>query len=162
MMLSPQLFHVTTALALLLVTSYAEKECIGICGKGNQGTKAIILTKQLIEYGRKLFATNGKSADFETIFNMCKNAGGFIASPKNKGENNAILEFVRHFNPYAYLGIKESLNPGEFLYLDGTELSYTNWYPGEPSDRRTEACAEMYIDGTWNDKKMQLPSPDCL
>ncbi|KYO27688.1 hypothetical protein Y1Q_0005247 [Alligator mississippiensis] len=52
MMLSPQLFHVTTALALLLVTSYAEKECIGICGKGNQGTKGLPLS-----FGTKLQET---------------------------------------------------------------------------------------------------------
>ncbi|XP_025071038.1 pulmonary surfactant-associated protein A-like [Alligator sinensis] len=181
MMLSPQLFCMTTALTLLLVTCYAEKECI-VSGKGTMATqgqqglplspdielqkmlqsledrilqleRVLILTKQITEYGGKLFATNGKSEDFETIFHTCKNAGGFIASPRNEGENNAILEFVKQFNTYAYMGIKEGLLPGEFLYLDNTKVSYTNWYSGEPSGRGTTTCVEMYTDGTWNDKK---------
>ncbi|XP_052533598.1 pulmonary surfactant-associated protein A-like [Tympanuchus pallidicinctus] len=103
--------------------------------------------------GQKIFATNGKTADFYATVKMCQEAGGCIASPRNADENAAILHFVKQFNRYAYLGIKESLIPGKFQFLYGADLSYTNWYSHEPSGKGEEECVEMYTDGTWNDKK---------
>ncbi|NXK56732.1 SFTPA protein, partial [Chauna torquata] len=103
--------------------------------------------------GGKIFATNGKTADFHATVKECKESGGSIAAPRNPGENAAILHFVKQFNKYAYLGIKKTLIPGKFQFLDGAKLSYVNWYSSEPSGKGDEECVEMYTDGTWNDKK---------
>ncbi|XP_054060799.1 pulmonary surfactant-associated protein A-like [Rissa tridactyla] len=111
------------------------------------------LEKMITESGGKIFATNGKRADFHATMKKCKEAGGSIATPRNPGENDAILYFVKSFNTYAYLGIKESLIPSKFQFLDGTQLTYTNWYLHEPSGKGEEECVEMYTDGTWNDRK---------
>ncbi|KFQ86158.1 Pulmonary surfactant-associated protein A, partial [Phoenicopterus ruber ruber] len=111
------------------------------------------LEKMIKASGGKIFATNGKKADFHTTLKICKEAGGSIATPRNPGENDAILDFVKSFNTYAYLGIKESLIPSKFQFLDGTQLSYTNWHLNEPSGKGEENCVEMYTDGTWNDKR---------
>ncbi|NWW80877.1 SFTPA protein, partial [Climacteris rufus] len=96
------------------------------------------LNKMITESGGKIFATSGKKADFDTTMEKCKEAGGSVAAPRNPGENEAILFFVKSFNTYAYLGIKESLIPGKFQLLDGTPLSYTNWYLKEPSGKGEE------------------------
>ncbi|XP_056350865.1 pulmonary surfactant-associated protein A-like [Oenanthe melanoleuca] len=111
------------------------------------------LSKMITESGGKIFASNGKSADFDATVEKCKEAGGSIATPRNPGENDAILYFVKYFNTYAYLGIKQSLIPGIFQQQDGAQLSYTNWYSNEPSGKGEEECVEMYTDGTWNDKR---------
>ncbi|XP_030131736.4 pulmonary surfactant-associated protein A [Taeniopygia guttata] len=111
------------------------------------------LNKMITKSGGKIFATNGKTANFDATVEKCKEAGGSIAAPKSPGENDAILYFVKYFNTYAYLGIKQSLVPGRFQLLNGAQLSYTNWYPNEPSGKGEEECVEMYTDGTWNDKK---------
>uniref|UniRef100_A0A8C6JC05 Uncharacterized protein n=2 Tax=Melopsittacus undulatus TaxID=13146 RepID=A0A8C6JC05_MELUD len=111
------------------------------------------LQKMITAAGGKIFSTNGKKADFETALNTCKEAGGSIAAPRSQAENDAILYFVKSFNTYAYLGIKEPLIPSTFQFLDGTKLNYTNWYLNEPSGKGEEECVEMYTDGTWNDKK---------
>ncbi|XP_064518611.1 pulmonary surfactant-associated protein A-like [Pseudopipra pipra] len=111
------------------------------------------LEKMITESGGKIFATSGERADFNTTLQKCKEAGGSIAAPRNPGENDAIQYFVKTFNTYAYLGVKESLIPGKFQFLDGTKLSYTNWHLNEPSGKGEEGCVEMYTDGTWNDKR---------
>ncbi|KFQ91395.1 Pulmonary surfactant-associated protein A, partial [Nipponia nippon] len=111
------------------------------------------LEKKITASGGKIFATNGKKADFHTTLRKCKEVGGSIAAPRNPGQNDAILYFVKDFNSYAYLGIKESLISSKFQFLDGTQLSYTNWHLNEPSGKGEEECVEMYTDGTWNDKK---------
>ncbi|NXJ75850.1 SFTPA protein, partial [Trogon melanurus] len=114
------------------------------------------LEKMITVSGGKMFATNGKRADFRTAVKKCKEAGGSIATPRNPGENDAILHFVKSFNTYAYLGIKESFIPSRFQFLDGTKLNYTNWHSNEPSGKGEEECVEMYTDGTWNDKKCNV------
>ncbi|NXU60041.1 SFPA2 protein, partial [Turnix velox] len=107
---------------------------------------ALLLEKMITKSGEKIFASNGKKADFHTIVKRCEDAGGSIATPRNPGENKAIQHFVKTFNTYTYLGIKESPIPGKFQFLDGTQLVYTNWYRNEPSGKGEEECVEMYTD----------------
>ncbi|NXN83014.1 SFTPA protein, partial [Bombycilla garrulus] len=96
------------------------------------------LNKMITVSGGKIFATNGEKADFDATVQKCKEAGGSIATPRSPSENDAILYFVKYFNTYAYLGIKQSLIPGKFQSLNGAQLSYTNWYSNEPSGKGEE------------------------
>uniref|UniRef100_A0A8C4YJ27 Pulmonary surfactant-associated protein A-like n=1 Tax=Gopherus evgoodei TaxID=1825980 RepID=A0A8C4YJ27_9SAUR len=113
----------------------------------------LTLEGKITEVGEKILATNGKEVNFETTLKACEHAGGSISTPKNQEENDAILDIVKQFNRYAYLGIRESDVPGEFRYLDGKPLNYTNWRAHEPNGKGGENCVEMYTDGGWNDKK---------
>ncbi|TFK09456.1 cytosolic non-specific dipeptidase-like [Platysternon megacephalum] len=110
----------------------------------------LALDGTITTFGKKMFATNGQEVDFETTLEACKQAGGSIASPRNKGENDAVFSIVRLFNSYAYLGIKGGGIPGKLHFLDGTAVNYTNWHAGEPRDIREENCMEMCTDGAWN------------
>ncbi|KAG6935570.1 surfactant associated protein A1, partial [Chelydra serpentina] len=113
----------------------------------------LTLEGKITEVGGKILATNGKEVDFETTLTACEHAGGSIATPRNMEENDAIWDIVKQFNRYAYLGIRESDVPGEFHYLDGKPLNYTNWYASEPNGKGGGNCVEMYTDGSWNDKQ---------
>ncbi|XP_066477054.1 pulmonary surfactant-associated protein A-like [Tiliqua scincoides] len=101
----------------------------------------------------KIFATNANEVDFETTVQQCQDFGGSIAQPMNGDENEAVLNILKEKNRYAYLGFRESPVPGEFQYLDGTPLNYTNWRHYEPNGKGAENCVEMYTDGGWNDKR---------
>ncbi|XP_050816708.1 pulmonary surfactant-associated protein A-like [Gopherus flavomarginatus] len=124
---------------------------------GPQGLPASVdleLQESLQKWGGgEILATNGKEVNFESTLKACEHTGGSIATPKNQEENYAILDIVKQFNRYAYLGIRESDVPGEFQYLDGKPLNYTNWRAREPNGKGGENCVEMYTDGGWNDKK---------
>ncbi|NXM39512.1 SFTPA protein, partial [Gymnorhina tibicen] len=98
----------------------------------------LLLNNMITVSGRKIFASSGKRADFNATVEKCKEVGGSIATPRNTGENDAILYFVKYFNTYAYLGIKQSLIPGKFQLLNGVPVSYTNWYSNEPSGKGEE------------------------
>uniref|UniRef100_A0A8C0J1N2 C-type lectin domain-containing protein n=1 Tax=Chelonoidis abingdonii TaxID=106734 RepID=A0A8C0J1N2_CHEAB len=163
--MSPQLLHVVTAIAFLLVTSHAGDHGEGIQRiPGKPGLNELpiyrysalllyfvvfALDETITTFGKKMFATNGQEVDFETTLEACKQAGGSIASPRNKGENDAVFSIVRLFNRYAYLGIKGGGIPGKFSFLDGTAVNYTNLHAGEPSDIGEENCMEMCTDGAW-------------
>uniref|UniRef100_A0A8D0GXP1 Pulmonary surfactant-associated protein A n=1 Tax=Sphenodon punctatus TaxID=8508 RepID=A0A8D0GXP1_SPHPU len=113
----------------------------------------LVLQGIIMEVGEKLLVTNGNEVSFDSALETCLHVGGSLATPRNEAENQAILDIVKKRNRYAYLGIRESEIPGEFLYLDGTPLNYTNWRQYEPNGKGSESCVEMYTDGGWNDKK---------
>ncbi|XP_008848049.1 pulmonary surfactant-associated protein A-like [Nannospalax galili] len=113
------------------------------------------LQGSMMAVGEKVFSTNGQSVNFDAISETCTRAGGNIAVPRNAEENEALASIVKKYNTYAYLGMVEGETPGDFYYLDGAPLNYTNWYQGEPRGWGKEKCVEMYTDGTWNDKSCQ-------
>lgn len=110
------------------------------------------MQESMLVVGEKVFCTNGQSVNFENIQELCARAGGSIAVPTSPEENEAIASIVKKYNTYAYLGLMEGPDAGDFLYMDGAPVNYTNWYPGEPRGWGKEKCVEMYTDGQWNDK----------
>ncbi|NXJ46300.1 SFTPA protein, partial [Spizaetus tyrannus] len=136
----------------LLVDSEMEGVICQIEHRISRLERVLHFLKMITASGGKIFATSEKKADFHTTLTKCKEAGGSIATPRNPDENDAILYFVKTFNTYAYLGLKECLIPSRFQFLGSTQLSYTNWHLNEPSGKGEEECVEMYTDGTWNDK----------
>ncbi|XP_075071367.1 pulmonary surfactant-associated protein A-like [Mixophyes fleayi] len=113
---------------------------------------ALLLEGKIKQAEKKILATNGKEVDFKNSITICKSVGGRIATPKDEVENSAILQIVKEWNKYAYLGITEGPTAGDFYYLDGQQVNYTHWYKNQPSGKGKENCVEMYTDGTWNDK----------
>ncbi|EPY84599.1 methionine adenosyltransferase I, alpha isoform 3-like protein [Camelus ferus] len=123
--------------------------------KGDPGPPVLSLQGSVLAVGEKVFSTNGQSVNFDAIRELCARVGGHIAVPRSPEENEAIASIVKKHNTYAYLGLAEGPTPGDFHYLDGDPVNYTEWYPGEPRGRGKEKCVEMYTDGQWNDKNCQ-------
>ncbi|KAL8186823.1 UNVERIFIED_CONTAM: hypothetical protein K2H54_013752 [Gekko kuhli] len=123
-----------------------------VADRDDRLAEALALNGRIVIAGDKLFATTGKTVDFDNTVKICRAAHGAIAAPVNKMENEAIMSLVQDSNTYAYLGMTEGPVPGEFHFLNGAPVNYTNWYEGEPKGKGAERCVEMYLDGTWNDK----------
>ncbi|NXY17997.1 SFTPA protein, partial [Atrichornis clamosus] len=113
----------------------------------------LALNGKIRQVGEKMFASNGKKVDFASALESCEEVGGTLATPMNEEENKAIMDIVKQYNQYAYLGIKEGETPGQFKYLNGMPLNYNKWHQYEPNGKGKEKCVEVYTDGTWNDEK---------
>ncbi|OXB72090.1 UNVERIFIED_CONTAM: hypothetical protein H355_008594, partial [Colinus virginianus] len=116
----------------------------------------LALNGKITKVGEKIFASNGKEVNFSSALESCEETGGTLATPMNEEENKAIMSIVKQYNRYAYLGIKESNTAGQFKYLNGKPLNYTNWQQYEPNGKGIEKCVEMYTDGSWKDRKCNL------
>nr|XP_054493675.1 pulmonary surfactant-associated protein A-like [Agelaius phoeniceus] len=176
--------YILIALAALSVTCHALSKCPEISGlpgiPGRNGLKGLpdslaskfalanlkhrlfrleavlALNGKMRKVGEKILASNGKKADFASALQSCEEVGGTLAAPRNEEENKAILDIVKHYNQYAYLGIRKGEASGQVKYLNGMPLSYSNWHQHEPNGKGKETCVEMYTDGTWNDKKCNM------
>ena len=93
---------------------------------------------------------------------LCESAGGHLLVINNKQENDYIKGLI---NESVILGLTDSntddyadddnnsnSQEGNFTWVNGDPLTYTNWNSYEPNNYRgNEDYTEMYTNGRWND-----------
>lgn len=103
--------------------------------------------------GDKIFRTANSEKPFEDAQEMCRQAGGQLASPRSASENAAIQQLITAHNKAAFLSMTDVGTEGKFTYPSGEPLVYSNWAPGEPNNNGgAENCVEIFTNGQWNDK----------
>ena len=62
--------------------------------------------------------------------------GGFLVTINDAAENDWIVaNFAVGSEPnYIYIGFTDEVTEGEFVWLNGEPVTYTNWQDGEPND----------------------------
>ncbi|XP_070289354.1 mannose-binding protein A-like [Myotis yumanensis] len=98
---------------------------------------------------KKLYVTNGEKMPFSKVKALCAELQATVATPKNAEENKAIMDVA---NDHAFLGITDEATKGQFVYVTGGRLTYSNWKKDEPNDFGSgEDCVCLQQDGLWND-----------
>ena len=81
----------------------------------------------------------------------CIANGGNLAIINNASENTFLANILTQQS--AWIGCSDSAVEGTFEWVDGSSLSYTNWYPGQPNDfNNNQDYVEMLNNGQWNDQ----------
>ena len=86
----------------------------------------------------------------------CESLGGHLAIITTNEENDFLYQLmVEEGYTSAYFGLSDSYKEGNWVWIDGTVPSYTNWHSGEPNSENSNEDYAMfywkYTDGTWND-----------
>ncbi|KAH0507548.1 Pulmonary surfactant-associated protein D [Microtus ochrogaster] len=103
--------------------------------------------------GDKIFRTSSSEKSFADAKEVCRQAGGQLASPRSAAENTAIQQLITVYNKAAFLSMTDERTEGKFIYPTGDSLVYSNWAPGEPNNNGgSENCVEIFTNGQWNDK----------
>ncbi|CAO2637827.1 Pulmonary surfactant-associated protein D [Lemmus lemmus] len=103
--------------------------------------------------GDKIFRTSVSEKSFADAQEVCRQAGGQLASPRSAAENAAIQQLITAHNKPAFLSMTDERTEGKFTYPTGEALVYSNWAPGEPNNKGgAENCVEIYTNGQWNDQ----------
>ncbi len=81
----------------------------------------------------------------------CLSHGGHLAVINSAGENNFVASQL--ITQSAYIGLSDFYLEGQFEWVNGDPLSYTNWYPGQPNNYGTgQDYVEILNTGEWNDQ----------
>ncbi|MCC8013827.1 MAG: hypothetical protein LIO87_01405 [Eubacterium sp.] len=86
----------------------------------------------------------------------CEEMGGHLATIGSQEENVFLYAMlIASGNLNAYFGFTDSGSEGNWRWVTGEEVTYTNWASGEPNNQLlSENYAMFYYmnpDGTWND-----------
>ncbi|XP_069316682.1 mannose-binding protein A-like isoform X1 [Eulemur rufifrons] len=105
------------------------------------------------KHGKKLYVTNREKMPFSKVKALCAELRATVAAPRNAEENRAIQDVAKDI---AFLGITDEATEGQFAYVTGERLTYSNWKSGEPNDFGSgEDCVIVLTEGIWNDVSCQ-------
>lgn len=81
--------------------------------------------------------------------------GGHLVTISDKEEEEFVLQNIENIenrNENGWTGLTDRENEGNFKWITGEEVTYTNWCSGEPNDLGTEDAVILRFDAEcWND-----------
>lgn len=83
---------------------------------------------------------------------VCEKLGGHLAYINSEAEQEFITEITKNY--YTALGGWDELSEGEWTWLDGSEMTFTNWRSGEPNNsypHQNHLCINYSGAGKWDD-----------
>lgn len=93
---------------------------------------------------------------FDSAQQKCVERGGHLATITSAEENNFLYSYiVSRGIKNAYFGFTDAEAEGQWKWVTGETVSYTNWHRGEPNEESSRDDYAMFYykftDGTWND-----------
>ncbi len=85
----------------------------------------------------------------------CESMGGHLATISSAAENTIVWSamMLKRY-PNAYIGLSDRDGEGNWVWVTGEKVKYTNWLDGEPDGGARENYAEFRADNagrTWSD-----------
>ena len=81
---------------------------------------------------------------------QCESDGAFLATPRSQAENDFLTDLLP--NQHIWIGINDIEEEGNFVAVDGREISWTNWETGQPNGGAGQnAVAISSTNGRWGD-----------
>ncbi len=88
---------------------------------------------------------------WEAAQSVCASNGGYLAVINDAAENAYLASLLTIQS--AYIGLSDHVTEGNFQWVNGESVGYTNWYPGQPNDYNYDQdYVEMLNNGEWNDQ----------
>lgn len=98
------------------------------------------------------------TTDWMSARDQCAAYGYHLVHIGSKEENDWILYTASTYLVIDWwIGLNDLETEGTFRWLSGEPVAYTRWASGEPNNINNEDCAQLYPDGTWNDKACSSP-----
>ncbi|XP_056611482.1 galactose-specific lectin nattectin-like isoform X2 [Triplophysa dalaica] len=104
-------------------------------------------------FGAKCFRFFPQAVNWATAEKTCENNGATLASVRSKVQNDFLLSLLPG-STQAWIGGHDGEVDGQWLWVTGYPLGYTNWCFGEPNNAgRPENCLEINWtqNRCWND-----------
>ena len=110
----------------------------------------------LVYNGHSYYLYSGVASTWEEAKKYCQSLGGHLAVINDSAENTALFNYMKSKGySSAYFGLSDAITEGNWQWVDGSSVTYTNWASGEPGNGYgTEDYAMFYwkfTNGKWND-----------
>jgi len=123
-------------------------------GLPGENTQVVGLNKCLdcegTVYNDHCYYAFNDEVDWGTARSSCGSWGGWLVVITDAGEQAAVASVI---SENAWIGLSDQEAEGNFVWVTGEAVSYTNWASGQPNDIGTQDCVMAFKDSgyKWND-----------
>ncbi|MBR1821381.1 MAG: leucine-rich repeat protein [Clostridia bacterium] len=104
-----------------------------------------------IQYDGRLYCLYQKNCTWLEAKSLAEQSGGHLVTITSQAEQDVATRLANISGGWTWIGA-EWYSRGEFQWITGETMSYTNWNSGQPDYYRgLENCAHLYANGKWND-----------
>merc|ERR1711910_10960 len=102
------------------------------------------------EVESKCFKVVAGPSNYLDALTGCIADGATLATIESQAEQDGVYALTGDAG--AWIGLADFLDEGNFAWVDGTTVSYTNWRPNQPNNGGdNQHCAWVRPDGGWDD-----------
>jgi len=119
--------------------------------------KRMNIPKEAVIYnGHSYYVYSGICSSWEEAAAFCESMGGHLAVINDAAENVRLFEIMKEFGyNNAYFGFSDVEKEGNWKWVNGDAVTYTNWNRGEPNNERNKENYALFYHGSedyyWND-----------
>ncbi|XP_060744649.1 CD209 antigen-like protein E [Tachysurus vachellii] len=118
--------------------------------------------QKCFSFSSSFYVISNETKNWEESRKDCKVIGADLVIINSKEEQEFIIKQLN--NPETWIGLSDTVNEGEWKWVDDTPLNTGSWARGEPNNAGEEDCAVIYtypshLTATWNDQKCSANFP---
>ncbi|KAM4889361.1 low affinity immunoglobulin epsilon Fc receptor [Thomomys bottae] len=114
-----------------------------------QGSACNTCPEQWLNFGQKCYYFGKATKRWLQARFACSDLKGRLASIHSQEEQDFLS---KHASKDSWIGLQDLDVEGDFVWIDESPVSYSNWFPGEPNNAGLdEDCVMMRASGHWND-----------
>ncbi|XP_002722072.2 low affinity immunoglobulin epsilon Fc receptor isoform X3 [Oryctolagus cuniculus] len=116
----------------------------------SNGSSCNTCPENWVHFQRKCYYFGEGSKQWIHARYACDNLQGRLVSIHSQEEQDFLSKHVSKRG--SWIGLRDLDIEGEFIWVDGSRMDYSNWNPGEPNNGgQGEDCVMMQGSGLWND-----------
>ena len=102
-------------------------------------------------FGGHYYYCSTQADNWESAKQNCEINDGYLAVINDEYENAFLANLLN--TQSAWIGLSDNDTEGNFEWVNGDDLNYTNWYPGQPNNyNNNQDFVELLNNGQWNDQ----------
>lgn len=113
-------------------------------------------------FGGHTYMFCNTSKDWQSAKSFCESYSYYLVKIDNAQENKFLFDTAGKISQEKWwTGGNDIVKEGQWVWVDGSPMSYTSWHSGEPNDAGgNEDCMQLFrygLDYTWNDEPCSSP-----
>ncbi|MEM1124603.1 MAG: GEVED domain-containing protein, partial [Bacteroidota bacterium] len=120
------------------------------CSSCSENTDIAGYTYLGMRGGHRYYLSKEKM-DWPAARRSAEDLGGGLAIINDPAENQYLADLIPD-NQTAFIGLSDLGSEGDFYWLDGSPLLFTNWVPNQPNNKDgIQHYGQFFGNGRWND-----------
>ena len=121
----------------------------GAMATGGSRATTVVHPSDAVSFGGHWYRFTQASVSGDQAEAACEALHGYLVCIGSQAENDFVLSLAGSNRPW--IGLNDVQSHGNYVWIDGSPVTYQNWLSGQPDLPDTELWVKLNADGHWDD-----------